>query len=158
MLDRSVLAKAYFKREKIAQHQLDSFNYFLEAGMQNIIDEQSGIETTIAGEDERGKYKLYVKFGKIRVGTPKAREADGSYETIFPSQARLRNLNYTAPVYLGMQLVKSYESGEEEPEGEEKEVEIGELPIMLKSRKCNLYGLSDDEQICLLYTSPSPRD
>ena len=147
MLDRSVLAKAYFKREKIAQHQLDSFNYFLEAGMQNIIDEQSGIETAISGEDERGKYKLSVKFGRIRVGTPKSREADGSYEAIFPAQARLRNLNYAAPVYLGMQLVKRYESGDEEPEGEEEEVEIGELPIMVKSRKCNLYGLSDDELI-----------
>ncbi len=147
MLDRSVLARSYFTREKIAQHQLDSFNYFLEEGMQNIIDEQSGIETTIGGEDERGKYKLCVNFGKIRVGTPKAREADGSYEVIFPSQARLRNLNYVAPLYLEMQLMKRYDSGEEIPEGEVNEVEIGELPIMLKSIKCNLYGLTDEELI-----------
>jgi len=146
MLDRSVLSKAYFKREKIAQHQLDSFNYFLDEGMQKIVDEQSYAETSIGGEEDgKGKYKRGVKFGKIRVGEPKAREADGSYERIFPSQARLRNLNYSAPVYLGMQLVKKYESGEIEEEEEEKEIEIGELPIMLKSKKCNLYGLSDDE-------------
>jgi len=154
MLDRSVLSKAYFKREKIAQHQLDSFNYFIEEGMQKIIEEQSYIETSISGEDEKGKYKLGVKFGKIRVGNrdnkrgdrgPKAREADGSYERIFPSQARLRNLNYSASVYLGMQLVKKYENDEIEEEGEEKEVEIGEMPVMLKSKRCNLYGLSEGE-------------
>jgi len=147
MLDRSVLSKAYFKREKIAQHQLDSFNHFLEEGMQKIVEEQSYTETSIGSEDEKGKYKQGVKFGRISVGTPKAREADGSYESIFPSQARLRNLNYAAPVYLGMQLVKKYENGEIEEEEEEKEVEIGELPIMLKSRRCNLYGLSEEELI-----------
>ncbi len=146
LLDRSVLSKAYFKREKIAQHQLDSFNYFLEEGMQKIVDEQSYAETSIGGEEDgKGKYKRGVKFGKIRVGEPKAREADGSYERIFPSPARLRNLNYSAPVYLGIQLVKKYEIGEIEEEEEEKEIEIGELPIMLKSKRCNLYGLSDEE-------------
>ena len=147
MLDRNVLSKAYFKREKIVQHQLDSFNYFLEEGMQKIVKEQSYTETSIGDENEKGKYKLGVKFGIIRVGTPKAREADGSYESIFPSQARLRNLRYAAPVYLGMRLVKKYENGEIEDEEEEKEVEIGELPIMLKSKRCNLYGLSEPELI-----------
>lgn len=138
MLDLSVLSRAYLTREKIAQHQLDSFNYFLEEGMQKVIEEQPEIETSIAGEDERGKYTLGVKFGKISVGRPKAREADGSYEEIFPSQARLRNLSYAAPVYFHMQLVRKYENGEEEVESEEREVEIGEIPIMLKSKRCNL--------------------
>ncbi len=147
MLDRRVLAEAYFKREKVAQHQLDSFNYFLEEGMQKIVDEQPYIETSISGEDDRGKYKLGVRVGKISVGTPKAMEADGSYETISPAQARLRNLNYAAPVYLGMQLMKRYENDDEEPEGEDKEVEIGMMPIMLKSKCCNLYGLSEKERI-----------
>ena len=139
MLDRSVISKAYLKRKKIAQHQLDSFNYFLEVGMQKVIDEQSLIETSISSEDEEsGKYKLGVKFGKINMGIPKSREADGSSEEIFPSQARLRNLKYAATVYLDMQIVRKYENGEIEVERDEKEVEIGELPIMLKSKRCNL--------------------
>jgi DNA-directed RNA polymerase subunit B" len=139
MLDRSVFSKAYLKREKIVQHQLDSFNYFLDEGIQRIIDELPYTETSISGEDEeKGKYKLGVKFGKITVGIPKAREADGSYEDIFPSQARLRNLNYSAPIILDMQLVKKYESGELEIMRDEEKVAIGELPIMLKSNRCNL--------------------
>lgn len=139
MLDRSVISKAYLKGRKIAQHQLDSFNYFLEVGMQKVIDEQSLIDTSISSEDEEGrKYKLRVKFGKIRMGIPKSREADGSSEEISPSQARLRNLKYAAPVYLDMQIMRKYENDEIEVERDEKEVEIGELPIMLKSKRCNL--------------------
>ncbi len=147
MLDVGVLSKAYLKRKKIAQHQLDSFNYFLEEGMQKVVEEQSEIVTSIGGEDERGKYNLGVKFGKISVGNPKAREADGSYEEIFPSQARLRNLNYAAPIYFHMQLVRKYENGEKEVESEEKEVEIGEIPIMLKSKRCNLSKEVCEEKI-----------
>ena len=159
MIDRSVLSKAYLKGGKIAQHQLDSFNYFLEYGMQKIIDEQPYVETSITGEDEKGRYKRGVRLGKITVGNPKTIEAEGSYESIFPSQARVRNLQYSAPIYLGMQLVKKYESRETEAEAgtaaeteieaecEEEKIEIGTLPIMLKSKRCNLYGLSERELI-----------
>jgi DNA-directed RNA polymerase beta subunit len=67
MLDPSILSKAYLKRRKIAQHQLDSFNYFLNEGMSKVIEEQSHIETSISAEDEdEGKYTIGVKFGKIR--------------------------------------------------------------------------------------------
>ncbi|MHC1635868.1 MAG: DNA-directed RNA polymerase subunit B [Candidatus Methanospirareceae archaeon] len=148
MLDRSVLSKAYLSREKIVRHQLDSFNYFIEKGLQKIVDEQPYVETSIQEEDAKGKYRVKVKLGKIRVDNPRIREADGSYEKILPYQARLRNLTYAASIYLGMQLVKEYENGEEEAyegSGEEIEVQIGEMPIMLKSKKCNLYGLSDEE-------------
>ncbi|MHC1600457.1 MAG: DNA-directed RNA polymerase subunit B'', partial [Candidatus Methanospirareceae archaeon] len=116
--------------------------------MQKVIDEQSQIETSISGDDENGrKYKLAVNFGKISVGIPKSREADGSSEEIFPSQARLRNLKYAAPVYLDMQIVRRYENGEIEVEREEKGVEIGELPIMLKSKRCNLSKEVREEKI-----------
>ncbi len=141
MLDKSVLSKAYLKRKKIAQHQLDSFNYFLNEGMHRVIEEQPFVETSISGEDDEGKkYTMGVRFEKIRVGLPKSREADGSSEEIFPAQARLRNLKYAAPVYLEMQLMRKYESEEIgiQEEGDLETVEIGEMPIMVKSTKCNV--------------------
>ena len=149
MLDQSVLSKAYLKRKKLAQHQLDSFNYFLNEGMHKVINEQSHIETSITDEDEKGKYTIGVKFGEISVGLPKSREADGSSEAIYPSQARLRNLKYAAPVYLDMQIVKKYEDDEigVEAEGEYERVEIGEMPIMVKSNKCNISKEVREEKI-----------
>ena len=147
MLDRRVLSKAYFTRKKIAQHHIDSFNDFVDKGLQKIMDEQGIIETDIEEVDSRGKYRVYVKLGKIRVGKPKVREADGSYEKLFPTEARLRDLTYAAPVCLKMAIVKDYYEIGEMDEAEESEAEIGELPIMLWSNKCNLNGLTPEEMI-----------
>ncbi|NTV77768.1 MAG: DNA-directed RNA polymerase subunit B'', partial [Clostridiales bacterium] len=63
---------AYFTRDKIVQHHIDSYNKFLESGLQNIINEQGIIETDI--ED------VYIKLGNIRVEKPVVKEADGAIE------------------------------------------------------------------------------
>lgn len=135
MLDRQILSKAYFTHEKIVQHQVDSFNEFTEHGIQKVIDEQHIIETDV--ED------IYVRLGKITIGKPVVREADGASDMLYPTDARLRNITYAAPIKLEMSIVR----GEEE--GEPKEAEIGMLPIMLHSKHCNLHGMSAEEMIKL---------
>ena len=133
MLDRRVLSKAYFTKEKIAQHHIESFNEFLERGLQKIIDEQKIVETDIPD--------TYVELGKIYVGNPTVVEADGLEAPIYPNEARLRNLTYKSFLYLEMAIIQNGE------EIDRKVANIGQLPIMVKSKKCNLYGLSDDELI-----------
>ncbi len=110
MLDRRVLSKAYFTSENIVRHHVDSFNDFLDFGLQKVIDEQRIIETEIEG--------TYVKLGKIRVSHPVVREADGAVDKLYPTEARLRNINYAEQLYLGMTIIS--------PDGEkqEKEAEI----------------------------------
>ncbi|HNO08578.1 MAG: DNA-directed RNA polymerase subunit B'' [Methanomicrobiales archaeon] len=140
LIDRSVLSKAYFSREHVARHQLDSFNNFLQANLQKVVNEQKIIETDI---EIRGKSSepVWVELGKIEVKKPLVREADGSQGDLFPSEARLRNLTYAAPIMLELTLVQ----------GEERQepvvTTIGQLPIMVGSASCNLYGMSDTERI-----------
>ncbi|MFA0822034.1 MAG: DNA-directed RNA polymerase subunit B'' [Methanomethylovorans sp.] len=124
---------AYFTRDKIVQHHIDSYNKFLESGLQNIINEQGVIETDI--ED------VYIKLGNIRVEKPVVKEADGAIEKLYPNEARLRNLSYSAPIYLQMNVVQ----GEEE--SEPVEAKIGQLPVMIKSSICNLVDLNEKEMI-----------
>ncbi|VVB93486.1 DNA-directed RNA polymerase subunit B'' [uncultured archaeon] len=133
MLDRRVLSKAYFTSEKIVRHHVDSFNDFLEHGLQKVIDEQRIIETDIEG--------TYVKLKKIRVGNPVVKEADGAMDKLYPTEARLRNITYAAPLRLSMSIVSP------EGEKEDKEAEIGLLPIMIWSKACNLVGLTQKEMI-----------
>ncbi len=133
MLDRRVLSKAYFTSDKIVRHHVDSFNDFLEHGLQKVIDEQSRIETEIEG--------TYVKLKKIRVGNPVVKEADGAMDKLYPTEARLRNITYAAPLRLSMSIVSP------EGETEDKEAEIGLLPIMIWSKGCNLVGLTHKEMI-----------
>jgi DNA-directed RNA polymerase subunit B" len=128
-----MLSQAYFTRDKIVQHHIDSFNKFIDHGLQKIIDEQRIIETDI--ED------TYLKLGKIRVEHPVVKEADGAIEKLYPNEGRLRNLSYSGPLYLEMSVVK------DGIESEAVEAKIGQLPVMIKSKICNLLGLSEAEKV-----------
>jgi DNA-directed RNA polymerase subunit B" len=129
MLDRRVLARAYFTHDRLVRHQIDSFNRFLDEGLQKVIDEQKVIELDIPD--------TYVRLGRVWVDKPIVKEADGSRRKLFPAEARLRNITYAAPIYLEAQII------DEGRELEEEVVEIGMLPIMLKSKACNLNEVDD---------------
>ena len=133
MLDRNILYNAYFTKDKLVHHHINSFNEYIDRGLQKVIDEVGIIETNIEN--------TFVKLGKISVENPMIQEADGSKERLYPNDARLRNLTYASPIRLEMTIVQ----GEEEKEP--VEAEIGSLPIMLMSNVCNLHGMSPDEMI-----------
>ncbi len=133
MLDRRILAKAYFSHERLVKHQIDSFNRFIDEGLQRVIDEQKMIELDIPN--------TYVRFGKVWIDRPIVKEADGTRRLLLPAEARLRNLTYAAPIYVETQVV------DEGNELEWEVVEIGMLPIMLKSKVCNLHPDNIDEAI-----------
>ncbi len=153
---------SFFRERSIVNHHLASFNDFLPSSenvnsrMQQVVDEARLSEDS----SERGLVKLDVEKTKstifIRVGRrrdPNTGALDHSAEpTIFvgntygkitgeakapiapptPMEARLRNLTYQAPVYLKVTVVEN--GVEREPEL----VHIGDIPIMVKSRLCNL--------------------
>lgn len=131
--DRWVLVDAFIKDKGLVRQHLDSYNDFIEKRLQEIIDEQSIIETKIHG--------LYVKFGKIEVGKPIVREADGSISEILPMEARIRNLSYSAPIYLYMTLIVDGEARDT------VKAYIGDMPIMVKSKKCYLHSMNREQLI-----------
>ena len=72
---------------------------------------------------------------------PVVKEADGAIENLYPNEARLRNLSYSAPLFLEMSVVQN--GTEQEP----REAKIGQLPVMIKSDICNLVGISDRDMV-----------
>ena len=143
------LVDSFFDKYDIVDHHIKSYNDFVDKRIQNIIDITEPITITHGeGEDEES-YTLIT--GKIRIEKPFTKEADGSKSEIFPTEARLRNLNYSAHMFLEMGLKDNH--SDEEPELEE--VYIGELPLMLKSSKCHLHGLSDEK---LVERGEDPKD
>ncbi len=126
-----------FKRDVgFIYHQINSFNEFIDKRIQKIIDDIGEIELETP---EIGEFK--IKLGKIRVAKPGIKEADGAWRNITPMEARLRNLTYAAPLILEMIPVLN---GVEQ---EVKEVEIGKLPVMVKSKICALHGKTKEELI-----------
>jgi DNA-directed RNA polymerase subunit B" len=124
----------------VARHQLDSFNNFLQYNLQKVVNEQRVIETDI---ENRGKSNepVWVELGTIEVKKPLVREADGSQSELFPTEARLRNLTYAAPMHLDMTLVQ----GDDRQEA--VLTTIGHLPIMIGSSACNMFGMPNSERV-----------
>ena len=129
------LVKAYVREAGVVRQHIDSYNAFLERGLQQIVDEVGGIKVEAHGVE--------VRFGRIEVGNPVFKEADGSELNLTPMIARLRNITYAAPLYL---YVSFYVDGEER---RRERVFIGMLPIMVKSSKCVLSKATPEEQVKL---------
>jgi DNA-directed RNA polymerase subunit B len=136
------LVSAFFQDRSVVNHHLASFNDFLpthdnpNSRMQRIVN-----NLRVGEDDERGLIRLdlrsednvFVKLGRITISAPYVKEANGSVHELTPMEARIRNLTYTAPIYLEFTIVEN---------GIDREVEkvhIGDLPIMGKSKKCNIY-------------------
>ena len=81
-----------------------------------------------------------IKLGKIRVGKPNMIEADGSSRPVTPAEIRLRKLTYSSPIWIEMTI--NY-AGQVETE----EIQLGRIPIMVKSKICNLDGMNEEELI-----------
>jgi DNA-directed RNA polymerase beta subunit len=139
--NRWKLVDAFFDKYDLVDHHIKSFNDFVNNRIQNIIDIIEPISL------ENGKYTL--ETGKIFIEKPFTKEADGSKSMIYPTEARLRNLNYSSHMYLEMAL---NEEGESNPL---EKVYIGELPTMLKSDICHLRGLNKEE---LMEQNEDPED
>jgi len=129
------LLKHFFKDKGLVKQHVDSYNDFVEKGLQAIVDEVGEIPIEI--ED----YPLKIKLGKIEIGTPRVTEVDGSERQIYPTEARVRNLTYAAPLHLEMTPLIG------EREGQSEIVYIGDFPVMLKSRICPLSSLTSEELV-----------
>ncbi|UJG42735.1 MAG: DNA-directed RNA polymerase subunit B [Candidatus Heimdallarchaeum endolithica] len=137
--DRWVYINRMFDELGLVRQHLDSFNSFIEHGLQSVLEEIKIIEP----EDS----DYYIRLDKIEVEEPTVREADGSQSTIYPMEARIRNLTYASRMFLYMTPIKREAEGEIDTPKEQARVFIGYLPIMLKSKKCSLYNLSKESLI-----------
>ena len=153
------IVDAFFRERSIVNHHLASFNDFLPTNdnpnsrMQRIVDdarvsEDAGERGVVRLDVQKTKSSIHVRVGRRRdtrtnlvnpsaestifVGQPFVKEPVGSKPTLTPMEARLRNLNYQAPIYLNVTVVEN--GVERAPET----VHIGDMPIMVKSRPCNL--------------------
>ncbi|WZZ25172.1 hypothetical protein YC2023_008573 [Brassica napus] len=89
-----------------------------------------------------------ISFGQIYLSKPMMTESDGETATLFPKAARLRNLTYSAPLYVDVskRVIKKGHDGEEVTETQDfTKVFIGKVPIMLRSSYCTLFQNSEKD-------------
>jgi DNA-directed RNA polymerase subunit B len=131
------------RREGVARQHLNSYNEFMERGLQSIIDEVGEIEI------ETAEYPYKIKLGKIKLQQPRIMELDGSITHVAPVEARLRNLTYASPVMLECSIV------EDGKILESRFIHVGDMPVMAKSNACILHNLVESKLIDL---GEDPRD
>jgi DNA-directed RNA polymerase subunit B len=131
------------RKEGVARQHLNSYNEFMEKGIQSIIDEVAEIEI------ETSEYPYKIKLGKIKLQQPRIMELDGSITHVAPMEARLRNLTYASPIMLECSIV------EDGKILESRFIHIGDMPVMVKSNACILHNMPENK---LIELAEDPRD
>ena len=154
------IVEGFFRERSIVNHHIASFNDFLptienvNSRMQLIVDnvrisKNESLRGVIRLDEDRTEGKIVdIRIGRKRnpatgevspqskatidIKAPSVKEANGAMHTITPMEARLRNITYQAPIFLECTVIE--DGFENEPEM----IHIGDLPIMVRSRKCNL--------------------
>jgi len=129
--NQHLVVRKYLEGHSLVESNITSYNKFIEKRMQEIVDE---IAETINNED------FEITLGKIEVGKPVVIEADGSSSLLTPAEARLRNLTYSAPITLEITVRKDNQT-------DSQVVEIGKIPVMIRSKLCNTYGMNEEQLI-----------
>ena len=129
------LLESYLNPASLVQHQVESFNRFIDGGLQKVASTQNIIGPGVEG--------FALKLGSVRLDKPSVIEADSSRRSITPNESRLRNLSYSAPIFIevvpvirGIEKAASY-----------GEVFVGELPIMVRSSLCHLKTMAKSQVV-----------
>jgi len=140
--DLLLLQKSFLKEKGLVRQHLDSYNEFIDHGLQEVINEIGEILIEIPESPYKIKLgQLWIIDPQSRITGPYITEVDGTKHEIYPMEARFRNLTYAAPLSLEMTPIV---------DGRELETElvvIGDLPVMLKSKLCVLSQLQPEELV-----------
>ena len=155
------IVESYFSKRSLVNHQLASYNDCIplsdgkSSRMEKIVRNiRIGSDDFEIDESEGGLIKLdvlekeiVVRVKNIRLGQPTIREANGAEHPATPMECRLRKLTYFAPVYLDFRIYRDDlppSPGADLGYMDEKNVHIGNLPIMVRSARCNLHANNID--------------
>ena len=141
--DLKYLYELLVKNVGVARHHIDSYNELLASDLNKIVQEVGEINITLPDLKHR------IVFTGVSLEQPSVIEASGAQTSIYPIDARLRNLTYSAPINLKFSEYKN------EKLMQEGTIKIGDFPIMVKSSACRLNNLSPEE---LIKVGEDPRD
>ncbi|KRZ05313.1 DNA-directed RNA polymerase III subunit RPC2 [Trichinella zimbabwensis] len=124
----------YLRTKGLINQHIDSFDYFINSEIKEIVKANDMVRCT-------ADPSFYIKYIDIRVGFPKAEEADCLKTSVTPHECRLRDITYAAPIFVDIEYTRGKEKVLR------KNFQIGRMPIMLRSSRCVLKGKSEKELI-----------
>ena len=141
------IIESFFRERSLVNHQLASYNDCIPSTDNQLSRMERIIRNIRVGTDEEiiddlgGYIKLdvadqdiVIRMKNITLGAPNIREANGSYHNASPMECRLRKLTYQSPVTIDFTIYRNGVASFPE-EG----VQVGAIPIMVRSRRCHLH-------------------
>ena len=114
-----IVINAYFDEKGLVRQQLDSFDEFIEMSVQRIVEDSPQIDLQAEAQHTTGEIESplihLLKFEQIYLSKPTHWEKDGAPSPMMPNEARLRNLTYSAPLYVD--ITKTIVKEGEDPVG-----------------------------------------
>jgi DNA-directed RNA polymerase II subunit RPB2 len=147
--DYPYILKSYFGQcrngHQLVRHQTDSFDYFIETLIPNVIKQFNPICVYYEYQKDANKYQyeFQLSFGEIAVEPPMIFENDGSFDEMTPAKARSRSLTYASNLRSDLEVKIIHRTGdmlENEHTYTRKlfKVLLGKIPIMVQSKYCIL--------------------
>ena len=139
--DKSELLPAFLKTRGLVRQHIESFNYFINHEMRKIVLAKSNRKVTC---DHDANFKL--EYTNVYVGRPVQEDDSYTRKVFSPQECRLRDMTYSAPISVDVRYTSGgnvyvKNNGEKTGEGS---VQIGRLPLMLRSDRCVLNECEND--------------
>ncbi len=91
--DKWKLVPEFLKVKGLVKQHIDSFNYFIEQDIKNIVNANNKV---LSDADSN----FYLKYLNVRVGKPNVEEGSNmTTKATTPHECRLRDMTYSAPIY-----------------------------------------------------------
>ena len=133
--------------ECLVRHQIESYNHFINYQIQRTIQMFNPVKIHSENDyiPEKDCYLLDVEvsFENFKLYPPQIHENNGATKTMLPQEAKLRNFTYASTMTIDINIkyiVRNNENMETEKiiEKQIPKINIGKMPIMLKSSICTL--------------------
>lgn len=124
----------FLRLRGLMRQHIDSFNHFINVDMKEIVNARSNQEIRSEADP-----KFFLRYTDIYVGEPNLEEEAFVTSNVTPFQCRLRDCTYSAPLFVNVRYTRQRQIVTKNG------VQIGRIPIMLRSEKCVLSGKSPEE-------------
>ncbi|KAJ3174991.1 DNA-directed RNA polymerase III core subunit ret1 [Geranomyces variabilis] len=133
--DKWRLVPAFLQTKGLIKQHVDSFNYFIETEMKQILLANAKVDSDVDPA-------FWLKFRDIRVKQPQAYDArKGVAYELTPHECRLRDVTYAGTILVDIEYVRGKQLVKK------RGIEVGRMPIMLRSSRCCLTGKSPADMV-----------
>ena len=161
------LLESYFEAqhlERLVRHQIESYNHFVNFQIQRTIQMFNPVRIRSENDfvESEGMYMLeiVVSFDNFKLYPPQIHENNGATKLMLPQEAKLRNFTYSSGMTVDVHIqyiIRNTENMQQTRVIEKTlpKINIGKMPIMLKSSVC---VLTQNKHIHSAFTGECPMD